>query len=106
MTLKLRIREIREAKGHTLSYVAGQVGVSIPHLSDVERGKKNINNHLLTRIAAALRVEPRDLLGGSEDPDEMELTLLWGDMGEEDRLRLKEFARALHTSRKGRGPAA
>lgn len=106
MELKLRIREIRQAKGYTLANVAEMIGVSVPHLSEIERGKKNVNNHLLTRLASALGVEPRDLLSGTDDPDELELTLLWEDLDREDRERLRNFARALADSKRDRGPAA
>lgn len=62
MELTLRIREIRERRGYTIGEVADMVGVSTGHLSEVERGLKNLNNHLLVRIATALEVYPVDLI--------------------------------------------
>lgn len=63
MQLKLRIREIRKSRGLTLAELANKIGVSAPHLSEVERGRKNLNNHLIERIATALSVPPTELLG-------------------------------------------
>jgi len=62
VSLNLNIRELRKAKGMTLAELASIVGVSIPHLSEVERGKKNLNNHLIERLAAALNVPPHTLI--------------------------------------------
>ncbi len=72
MSLKLHIREIRTAQKLTLATVAGRAGISIPHLSEVERGEKNLNNHLLERISAALGVQPDDLVSGQDDTPEGE----------------------------------
>lgn len=72
MSLKLHIRDIRQAQGLTLATVAGRVGISIPHLSQIERGDKNLNNHLMERISAALGVQPHDLVSGSDDTPEGE----------------------------------
>lgn len=106
MTLNLRIREIRKERGKTLSEVAAVVGISVPHLSEVERGIKNLNNHLLTRISAALEVEPQELISGSDDPQALELALLMEALDEADQERVRSFARALADSRRARGPAA
>lgn len=69
MPLKLHIRDIRQSQGLTLATVAGRVGISIAHLSEVERGEKNLNNHLMERISAALGVRPDDLVSGEDDSD-------------------------------------
>ena len=63
MQLTLRIRQLRKSKGLTLSELASKIGVSAPHLSEVERGKKNLNNHLIERLAVALEIPPTELLG-------------------------------------------
>lgn len=70
MPLKIHIREIRTAQKLTLATVAGKAGISVPHLSEVERGEKNLNNHLMERIAVALNVRPEELVSGTDDgPD-------------------------------------
>lgn len=72
MSLKLHIRDIRKAQGLTLATVAGRVGISTPHLSQIERGDKNLNNHLIERISAALGVQPHDLVSGDDTTPEGE----------------------------------
>ena len=72
MPLRLHIREIRSAQKLTLATVAGRAGISIVHLSQVERGDKNLNNHLMEKIAGALGVQPEDLVSGSDDTPEGE----------------------------------
>lgn len=62
MVLTIRIKEIRESKGLTQQELADLVGVSKPHISGVERGIKNLNNHLLEKISSALEVLPYELL--------------------------------------------
>lgn len=62
MPLPIRISEIRKARGLTQQELADIVGASKPHISGVENGKKNLNNHLLEKIADALGVEPYELI--------------------------------------------
>jgi transcriptional regulator with XRE-family HTH domain len=93
MALNIQIRELRKAKGLTIAELASIVGVSTPHMSEVERGKKNLNNHLMTRIADALEVPPSDLIS---EPDEMaRLTSALRQLGDEDRQKVEAFAAAL-----------
>jgi transcriptional regulator with XRE-family HTH domain len=99
MTLRLNIREIRQAKGLTLEAVAGRIGISIPHLSGVERGKKNLNNHLLTRLAAALDVPPETLIASEIRAESNRLDYVARQLPEEDLERLTAFAEALLASR-------
>lgn len=106
MKLKLRIREIRQHQSLTLAELAGRAGISVPHLSEVERGVKNINNHLLTRIAEALDVKPRDLIDDDTDPEAVEFALVMESLDADDRERVRTFAQALADSRQARGPAA
>jgi len=96
MVLRIRIREIREAKGMTVTDLASRVGISIPHMSQVERGVKNLNNHLLERIAKALNVEPYELISDNTGTDA--LAEIASHLSDEDRKRLVEFARALLAS--------
>lgn len=98
MTLHIRIREIRERQGLTVTDLAAKVGVSIAHMSQVERGVKNLNNHLLERIARALGVEPYELITSNTGTDA--LAEIASALTPEDRARLVEFARALLASHK------
>ena len=95
MGLTLNIRQIREDRGYTLEEVAAKVGVSIPHLSNVERGKKNVNNHLLTRIAEALGVPPSSLIAEDFQKDRDRLAHILDRLSTADRARVATFAEAL-----------
>lgn len=101
MTLSLQIRDIRQKRGLTVSQLADMVGVSIPHMSGVERGKKNLNNHLLVRIAEALEVEPFELIQPVDRGDVQQLLDVARILSEEDNKRLAAFAQALLSSKAG-----
>ncbi len=96
MSLTLNIRELRKSKNLTLAQLAEMVGVSIPHISEIERGKKNLNNHLMERIADALQVEPSALI--MSDFEKVVLMEAISPLSEEDRDRVLDFARALSAS--------
>ena len=57
-----RIREIREQKKMTLKQIAEQVEISVPYLSDIERGNRRGSSATIGRIAEARGVNPGDLL--------------------------------------------
>lgn len=101
MDLNLRIREIRQERDLTLADLAGKVGVSIPHLSEVERGKKNLNNHLLVRLADALGVTPEDLIASDNRSALAALHSELSSLEPEDRDRVRAFVAALRKSRAG-----
>jgi transcriptional regulator with XRE-family HTH domain len=94
MGLTIRIREIRKQRGLTLEQLAPMVGISVPHLSQVERGVKNVNNHLLERIAKALGVAPYELIAEGP-PVASTLDAICSQLTPEDRERVETFARAL-----------
>jgi transcriptional regulator with XRE-family HTH domain len=96
--LTLRIRELRKERGLTLAQLAGEVGISIPHMSQVERGVKNVNNHLLERIAGALRVQPYQLISAG-GPTQTTLDTILDRLGPEDRQRVETFAQNLLLSK-------
>jgi transcriptional regulator with XRE-family HTH domain len=98
MELNLRIRELRKAQGLTLEDLASRIGISVPHLSEVERGKKNLNNHLIKRLAAALGVSPPELIASSVESDIARLHRALEELSEEDRLRVEAFVVALRRS--------
>lgn len=57
-----RIRVLRLRKGWRQVDLSANVQMNVGHLSDVERGKRELGLHLLERIAKALDVPPADLL--------------------------------------------
>lgn len=55
------LRALRDASRRTLSEVAGEAGCSPAHLSEVERGRKDVSTDLLVAIAYALRAPVADV---------------------------------------------
>jgi transcriptional regulator with XRE-family HTH domain len=65
--LQINVRRLRAARGMTLAQLADKVGISISHLSQVERGVKSINSRLLAKFAEVLEVSPGSLVGETEE---------------------------------------
>ena len=68
------LRARREATRRTLSEIAAEAGLSPAHLSDVERGRKEVSTERLVAVAHALGVRPAEIyadlarqLGGEPD---------------------------------------
>ena len=98
MSLNLNIRELRKAKGMTIQELAGKIGVSIPHLSEVERGKKNLNNHLMERLAKHLNVDPAALVSAADRSDLAAFYEKAKKLSPEDQVRVDQFVDALLVS--------
>jgi transcriptional regulator with XRE-family HTH domain len=61
--LRLRIRELRDAKGWSQDELARRAQVRQATISNFERGKtRSVDLDVLDRIAAALRVDPAFLI--------------------------------------------
>lgn len=56
------LREERHDQGRTLADVAGDAAVSLPYLSEVERGRKDVSSDVLEAITEALMLEPAVIL--------------------------------------------
>ena len=56
------LRRVRLAQGRTLRDVADAARVSVPYLSEVERGRKEPSSELLAAICTALDLQLADLL--------------------------------------------
>ena len=50
------LRELRQAKGHTLRQVASRASVALGYLSEIERGQKEASSEILYAVAEALDV--------------------------------------------------
>ena len=59
-----RLRRTRRDQGRTLSDVSRVARVSVPYLSEVERGRKEASSEVLAAICDALRIDLSDLLAG------------------------------------------
>jgi transcriptional regulator with XRE-family HTH domain len=56
------LRRARLEQGRTLADVAAAAKVSLPYLSELERGRKEASSEILAAICDALRIELSDLL--------------------------------------------
>lgn len=97
MALTLCIRELRESRGWSIETLAGKIGVSTPHLSQVERGIKNLNNRLIDSLARELGVEPFELFAPEQDR-KIVAQILYG-LSDQDLARVRAFADALSSTR-------
>ncbi len=61
------LRRIRLRQGRTLREVAQAAGVSLPYLSEVERGRKEASSEVLAAICRALGIHLADLLEEARD---------------------------------------
>jgi transcriptional regulator with XRE-family HTH domain len=56
------LRRMRQQQGRTLREVAESARVSVPYLSEVERGRKEASSEILAAVCLALGVSMRTLL--------------------------------------------
>ena len=61
------LREERHDQGRTLADVAEDAAVSLPYLSEVERGRKDVSSEILESIADALELPLDELLDRTAD---------------------------------------
>lgn len=61
------LRRIRLRQGRTLRDVADAAGVSLPYLSEIERGRKEASSEVLASICRALGLHLADLLDEVRD---------------------------------------
>ena len=59
------LRRTRRAQRRTLADVAAAARVSVPYLSEVERGRKEVSSEVLAAICDGLRVRLSDVLAES-----------------------------------------
>jgi len=58
------LRRTRRAQGRTLADVSRSARVSVPYLSELERGRKEASSEVLAAICDALRIDLSELLAG------------------------------------------
>lgn len=59
--MTLRLKELRNERKWTQHHVADLLGVSVPHVSEMERGLKNPSRPLLERMAQVFGVPVADM---------------------------------------------
>lgn len=57
-----RIAQLRRDAGLTQAKLAELLGMAVPNVQRIERGAQNITVQTVARLAAALHVEPAELL--------------------------------------------
>jgi XRE family transcriptional regulator, regulator of sulfur utilization len=62
MKLHERLRELRQERGQRLKDVSEIAGISIPYLSDLERGRTNPSLETLQTLAGSYGISVHDLL--------------------------------------------
>lgn len=66
MKLGQQLRSLRKEKNLTLKDLSELADLSVPYLSDMERGAVNPSVESLQKVAAALNMTVRDILSGVE----------------------------------------
>lgn len=56
------LRRLRREQGRTLDEVGAQARVSMPYLSEIERGRKEASSEVLAAVCGALDITPSTLL--------------------------------------------
>lgn len=56
------LRASRRAQGRTLTDVAAAARISMPYLSEIERGRKEASSELLAAVCGALHIQLSDIL--------------------------------------------
>lgn len=62
------VRDVRRRQGLSQEELAHEAGMKRSYLSDLERGTRNPTVRALGRFAAALGIEPGELLRRPDDP--------------------------------------
>lgn len=91
-----RIKNKRKEKGISQGQLAERAGVSLPYISDIENGKKNISINVLVAISESLDVTPNYLLGIEEknvDGISEELDSIFSNCSEQDKEILLKILR-------------
>lgn len=96
------LRRTRRAQGRTLADVSRAATVSVPYLSEVERGRKEASSEVLAAICAALRIDLSDLLAGVGH--DLAADRVRRDGTHQDRVVRLDTARSRRASPQARGP--
>lgn len=97
--LRYRIKDILRSQRKTLTWLAGEIGLTQPNLSSALNYRYNLSLPTLTKIAYALNVEFRELFDVTgwcdDDHEETKITV-----DKLDGNTVKIFASILHVSKK------
>lgn len=95
------LRRSRLSQGRTLADVAASAGVSMQHLSEVERGRKDPSSEVLAAIIGALGLRLPEVLAMCSDPSGVQGRVAILDL----TVRRPDQAERQHEVRPGPGGA-
>jgi transcriptional regulator with XRE-family HTH domain len=91
--MKLRVKEVRMARGMTVQDLADVTHISKSHISELENNKKTANGNKLQQLAQGLDCSILDLIDLPElSPEVRRLLNLAGSLPEEAQRELADFA--------------
>lgn len=93
--MKVRLKELRNARGWTQQVAADHLGIVKAHVSEIESGKKNPSGPLLDRMAKVFGVHvPELLVAEPGEPDDLGFLIAsFPRMEREDREMILQMAR-------------
>ncbi|WP_022697893.1 helix-turn-helix domain-containing protein [Euryhalocaulis caribicus] len=84
------LKEWRKHRDLTQGQLAEKVGVSVVHISELERGKKSYTRPMLVKLADALGVQPADLI--SRLPDQgADIVSIWDRIPTNNRSQARDI---------------
>ena len=93
------IKKVRISKGLTQRSLASLAGISTSYLTDLENGKRRLNEEKLARIAAALQLRISDLtMEEGPQPQEIALLSLYRQLSESNRNAVFDLVSKLSKS--------
>lgn len=94
--MRIRISELRKAKGISQSDLAARIGISGPYLHQLEKGVRKITMERQKEIADALDVDPRDLVDFSSSDEQIEQIMnAFNRASASDRAMILSWAQAI-----------
>jgi transcriptional regulator with XRE-family HTH domain len=106
--MKLRLRELRVARGLTQRQVADVAGYAVSYITEVENGTKQVNARMLDRLSAALTelggpggfepVTPASLIVDETDPEAVVLARQIAGLSPEQKDAVIRLIQAFHGS--------
>lgn len=99
--MKLRIKDFRVARGLTVEELAARVAMSKSYVSEIENGKKRVNDRRLEAFAKALGVTVRELIvEAGDDASVMAHLDTYRQLSSASRAAIEQHALALLSQQK------
>ncbi|WP_422049892.1 helix-turn-helix domain-containing protein [Shimia sp.] len=91
--MKLRVKDVRLARGMTVQDLADVTHISKSHISELENNKKTVNGNKLLQLAEGLNCSIIDLIDLPElSPEIRRLLTLANGLSEDAQKELADFA--------------